>query len=50
LSSFAISRRARENFGYAFPRLQELLEDKVLEVREAVARVFMKLSINDDGC
>jgi hypothetical protein len=26
------------------------LEDKVLEVREAVASVFHKLSINDDGC
>jgi len=50
LSSFAISRRARENFGYAFPRLQELLEDKVLAVRVAVAKVFTRLSINDDGC
>lgn len=50
LSSFALSRRAREYFGYAFPSLQELLEDEVLPVREAVAFTFEKLSINDDGC
>jgi hypothetical protein len=50
LSSFAISRRAREIFGYAFPMLQDLLEDPVLPVREAVAMTFEKLSVNDDGC
>ena len=50
LSSFALSRRAREIFGYAFPMLQELLEDEVLKVREAVALTFEKLSVNDDGC
>lgn len=50
LSNFALSRRAREIFGYAFPMLQELLEDQVLRVREAVALIFEKLSINDDGC
>lgn len=50
LSCFAISRRAREIFGYAFPMLQELLEDQVLPVREAVAMTFEKLSVNDDGC
>lgn len=37
-------------FDDAFPRLKELLEDKVLEVREAVALTFRKLSVNDDGC
>lgn len=50
LSSFALQRRAREFFGYAFPMLQELLEDDVLQVREAVAFTFEKLSVNDDGC
>ena len=50
LSNFALSRRAREIFGYAFPMLQELLEDQVLKVREAVASTFEKLSVNDDGC
>lgn len=30
--------------------LQELLEDEVLKVREAVAMTFEKLSVNDDGC
>ena len=30
--------------------LQELLEDQVLRVREAVAKTFEKLSMNDDGC
>ncbi len=50
LSSFALSRRAREIFAYAFPMLQELLEDEVLQVREAVACTFEKLSVNDDGC
>ena len=30
--------------------LQELLEDEVLKVREAVALTFEKLSVNDDGC
>ena len=50
LASFALSKRAREIFGYAFPMLQELLEDSVLKVREAVALTFEKLSVNDDGC
>ena len=50
LSSFALSKRAREIFGYAFPMLQELLEDDVLKVREAVAMTFEKLSVTDDGC
>jgi hypothetical protein len=50
LSSFAISKRARELFGYSLEQLKELLEDKVLRVREAVAFFFEKLSINDDGC
>ena len=50
LSCFALSRRAREIFGYAFPMLQELLEDPVLPVREAVALTYEKLSVNDDGC
>jgi hypothetical protein len=40
LSNLALSRRARELFGYAFPILKELLEDKVLKVREAVALTF----------
>ena len=50
LSSFAISKRARELFGYSLEQLKELLEDEVLRVREAVAHFFEKLSINDDGC
>jgi hypothetical protein len=50
LSSFALSKRAREIFSYAFNKLQDLLEDKVLRVREAVACAFEKLSVNDDGC
>lgn len=50
LASFALSKRAREIFGYAFAMLQELLEDPVLKVREAVALTFEKLSVNDDGC
>ena len=45
-----MSKRAREIFGYAFAMLQELLEDPVLKVREAVALTFEKLSVNDDGC
>jgi hypothetical protein len=50
LSSFALSKRAREIYSEAFPKLKELLEDKVLRVREAVACAFEKLSVNDDGC
>lgn len=50
MASFALSKRAREIFGFAFPMLQELLEDSVLKVREAVAMTFEKLSVNDDGC
>ena len=50
LSSFAVSKRAREIFGFAFPMLMELLEDETLRVREAVALTFEKLSVNDDGC
>ena len=50
LSSFAIAKRAREIFDVAFPKLRELLEDKVLRVRESVALTFEKLSVNDDGC
>ena len=50
LSSFALSKRGREIYNYAFPKLKELLEDKVLKVREAVACAFEKLSVNDDGC
>ena len=30
--------------------MRELLEDKVLRVRESVALTFEKLSVNDDGC
>lgn len=30
LSSFGTSKRAREIFEYAFPKLKDLLEDKVL--------------------
>jgi hypothetical protein len=40
LSSFAIARRARELFSNAFDKLKDLLEDKVLRVREAVALCF----------
>ena len=40
LSNFALSKRAREIFSYAFPKLKELLEDKVLRVRETVALCF----------
>lgn len=50
LSSFALQKRAREIYSFAFPKLKELLEDKVLRVREAVACAFEKLSVNDDGC
>ena len=50
IGNFAVSRRAREVFEHAFPKLKELLEDKVLEVREAVALAFKRLSVNDDGC
>lgn len=50
LSNLALSKRARELFGYAFPILKELLEDSVLRVREAVALTFQKVSVNDDGC
>lgn len=50
LSNFSLSKRAREIFGYAFPMLQELLEDQELKVREAVALTFERLSVNDDGC
>jgi hypothetical protein len=50
VANFAISRRARDIFVHAFQKLKELLEDKVLEVREAVAFAFKRLSANDDGC
>ena len=40
LSSFAVSKRAREIFSNAFDKLKDLLEDKVLKVREAVALCF----------
>ncbi len=44
VGSFATSKRAREIFHFAFPKLKELLEDSVLEVRESVAKAFMKTS------
>lgn len=50
LAQFAHAKRARDDFDYAFPKLQDLLEDKILKVREAVALCFHKLSKNDDGC
>lgn len=40
LSNFALSSRAREIYSYAFPKLKELLEDKVLKVRETAAVCF----------
>ena len=49
LSSFALAKRGRDLFSYAFDQLKVLLEDKVLRVREAVAYVFFKLSMKDDG-
>ncbi len=50
IGNFATAKRAREIFNFAFPLLKELLEDKVLEVREQIALAFMKLSTTDDGC
>eukprot|EP00349_Pseudokeronopsis_sp_Brazil_P004892 CAMPEP_0202958246 /NCGR_PEP_ID=MMETSP1396-20130829/2612_1 /ASSEMBLY_ACC=CAM_ASM_000872 /TAXON_ID= /ORGANISM="Pseudokeronopsis sp., Strain Brazil" /LENGTH=165 /DNA_ID=CAMNT_0049676215 /DNA_START=215 /DNA_END=712 /DNA_ORIENTATION=+ len=50
VGNFATSKRARELFHLAFPKLKELLEDPVLEVREQIAMAFMKLSTTDDGC
>lgn len=50
VGNFATSKRAREIFHFAFPKLKELLEDSVLEVRESVAKAFMKISHSDDGC
>jgi hypothetical protein len=49
-ASFALGAIARQIFDYAFSNLRELLEDEILEVRISVARVFERLSINDDGC
>jgi HEAT repeat protein len=37
LGAFATAKRAREIFHFSFPKLKELLEDKVLKVREAVS-------------
>lgn len=34
IGNFATAKRAREIFHHAFPKLKELLEDSVLEVRE----------------
>lgn len=50
IGNFATAARARERFDEAFPKLQTLLEDSVLEVKEAVTKAFMMLSSTDDGC
>lgn len=48
--SFAISGIGRRMFDFVFENLKELLEDEDLNVREATAWAFMRLSVNDDGC
>ncbi len=50
IAAMAISNRARDRFECAFANLKQLLEDKQLRVREAVAYVFRRLSVNHQGC
>lgn len=50
IGNFSTAKRAREIFLHAFPKLKELLEDKVLEVRESISLALHKLTITEDGC
>jgi len=50
VGNFATAKRARDIFHFAFPKLKDLLEDRVLEVREQIALAFTRLSGTDDGC
>jgi len=49
IGALAIFYRARERFESVFGNLKQLLEDKVLRVREAVTYAFERLSINAHG-
>jgi len=40
LGSFALNAIGRQLFEYSFPNLKSLLEDEVLEVRQAAAWAF----------
>ena len=50
IAAFTFSYRARERFQCAFVSLRNLLEDPKLQVREAVAYCFHRLSVNAHGC
>lgn len=50
IGALAIFYRGRERFDAVFGNLKQLLEDKVLKVREAVTYAFERLSVNAHGC
>jgi hypothetical protein len=49
LGNFALSAIGRSFFDYAFSNMKDLLEDDELNVRQATALIYERLSINDDG-